>query len=274
MDVNSILGVVESAQVDGERGVARLRFSERAAAILNDIRDGIIRSISVGYVVNQRRVEKDPATGTRTIVATAWAGKEISLVAIGADPAAKVRGATIEQTHENEIRVIAQIAGLQADDMIARNLTLDQARAEAFEALKRRAGPSIRTAQPVVTPSGYDDPLFLRAAMADAIYMRINPAHNPAKRRARSLAAAWCGRRKNFSGFAASKPSGCRMPPSWIARSTAPAIFRCCWATLPTRWSRSRWPRRPRSSNRSAARRPLTISAIATRSSWGKRPRS
>jgi len=84
MDVNSILGVVESAQVDGERGVARLRFSERAAAILNDIRDGIIRSISVGYAVNQRRVEKDPATGIRTIVATAWTGKEISLVAIGA----------------------------------------------------------------------------------------------------------------------------------------------------------------------------------------------
>jgi phage major head subunit gpT-like protein/phage head maturation protease len=179
MDVNSILGVVESAQVDGERGVARLRFSERAAAILKDIRDGIIRSISVGYVVNQRRVEKDPATGMRTMVATAWTGKEISLVAIGADPAAKVRGATMEQSHENEIRVIAQIAGLQADDMIARNLTLDQARAEAFEALKRRAGPPIRTAQPVVAASGYDDPMFLRAAMADAIYMRINPTHKP-----------------------------------------------------------------------------------------------
>jgi phage major head subunit gpT-like protein/phage head maturation protease len=177
MDVNSILGVVENAQVDGERGTAVLRFSERSAAILNDIRDGIIRSISVGYVVNQRRVEKDPATGMRTIVATAWTGKEISLVAIGADPAAKVRGATMEQTHENEIRVIAQIAGLQADDMIARNLTLDQARAEAFEAMKRRAGPPIRTAQPAATANGYDDPMFLRAAMADAIYMRINLAH-------------------------------------------------------------------------------------------------
>ena len=177
MDVNSILGVVESAQVDGERGIAVLRFSERATALLNDIRDGIIRSVSVGYVVNQRRVEKDPSTGIRTIVATAWAGKEISLVAIGADPAAKVRGATMEQTHENEIRVIAQIAGLQADDMIARNLTLDQARAEAFEAMKRRAGPPIRTAQPAATANGYDDPMFLRAAMADAIYMRISPAH-------------------------------------------------------------------------------------------------
>jgi phage head maturation protease len=178
MDVNSILGVVESAQVDGERGTAVLRFSERAAAILNDIRDGIIRSISVGYVVNQRRVEKDPSTGIRTIVATAWAGKEISLVAIGADPAAKVRGEMMEQTHENEIRVIAQIAGLQADDMIARNLTLDQARAEAFEALKLRAGPPIRTAQPAATANGYDDPMFLRAAMADAIYMRIHCCPN------------------------------------------------------------------------------------------------
>ncbi|MCC7233702.1 MAG: HK97 family phage prohead protease [Bryobacterales bacterium] len=176
-DVNAVLGVVESAQVDGERGTATIRFSERAAAIMSDVRQGILRSLSVGYVINQRRVDKDAATGVRTITATRWTPKEISFVAIPADSAAKVRGEMMEQTNENEIRVIAQIAGLQADDLIARNLTLDQARAEAFEAIKRRAGPPIRSAQPAATANGYDDPMFLRAAMADAIYMRINPAH-------------------------------------------------------------------------------------------------
>ena len=179
-DVNAVLGVVESAQVDGERGTATIRFSERAMAVMNDVRQGILRSVSVGYVINQRRAEKDPTTGVRTVTATRWTPKEISFVAIPADSAAKVRGEMMEHTNENEIRVIAQIAGLQADDMIARNLTLDQARAEAFETMKRRSGPPIRTAQPVSLTAGYDDPVLLRAAIADAIYTRINPSHKPA----------------------------------------------------------------------------------------------
>ncbi len=178
-DVNAVLGVVESAVVDGERGIATIRFSERAMALMNDVRQGILRKLSVGYMVNQRRVEKDSTTGVRTITATRWTPKEISFVAIPADSAAKVRGEMMDHTNENEIRVIAQIAGLQSDDMIARNLTLDQARAEAFDAMKRRSGPPIRTAQPVVLAAGYDDPAFLRTAIADAIYTRINPAHQP-----------------------------------------------------------------------------------------------
>jgi phage major head subunit gpT-like protein/phage head maturation protease len=178
-DVNAVLGVVESAQVDGERGTATIRFSERATALMNDVRQGILRSVSVGYVINQRRAEKDPTTGVRTITAARWTPKEISFVAIPADSAAKVRGEMMEQTNENEIRVIAQIAGLQADDMIARNLSLDQARTEAFEAMKRRSGPPIRTAQPISLAAGYDDPMFLRSAMTDAIYTRMNPMHKP-----------------------------------------------------------------------------------------------
>jgi phage major head subunit gpT-like protein/phage head maturation protease len=178
-DVNAVLGVVEAAVVDGERGTATIRFSERATAVMNDVRQGILRSVSVGYVINQRRAEKDSTTGMRTVTATRWTPKEISFVAIPADSAAKVRGEMMEQTNENEIRVIAQIAGLQADDMIARNLSLDQARAEAFETMKRRSGPPIRTAQPISLAAGYDDPMFLRSAMADAVYTRINPTHKP-----------------------------------------------------------------------------------------------
>ncbi len=64
-DVNAVLGVVESAQVDGERGTAVIRFSERAAAVMNDVRQGILRSVSVGYVINQRLTEKDYTTSVR-----------------------------------------------------------------------------------------------------------------------------------------------------------------------------------------------------------------
>ncbi len=163
--MNAVLGVVESAQVDGERGTASIRFSERATAIMSDVRQGILRSVSVGYMINQKRLDKDPATGVRTLTATRWTPKEISFVAIPADSTAKVRGASMEQTNEIEIRVIAQIAGLQADDMIARNLTLDQARAEAFDAMKKRAGPPIRTAQPTTLVYTSSDMEQKRAAL-------------------------------------------------------------------------------------------------------------
>src|SRR5262252_7563443 len=49
-DVRQILGVVESSSVDGERGVATVRFSERpeVAGIVRDVGDGIISRVSVG----------------------------------------------------------------------------------------------------------------------------------------------------------------------------------------------------------------------------------
>jgi len=74
-DVNAVLGVVESAQVDGERGTAIIRFSERAMAVMNDVRQGILRSVSVGYVINQRRIVKDTTTGVRTLTAARWTRK-------------------------------------------------------------------------------------------------------------------------------------------------------------------------------------------------------
>ncbi|HXG47454.1 MAG TPA: prohead protease/major capsid protein fusion protein [Methylomirabilota bacterium] len=184
-DVNSILGVVETAQVDGQRGTATIRFSERAASIMADVRDGIIKSVSVGYVINQKRVDKDPTTGTRIITATRWTPKEISFVTIPADPAAKVRGDNMdkptERTHANEVRSIGELAGMSAEQtasMVERNLTPDEARREAFEHLKKRNGPPIRTAHPAhVRAIGYDDPVFLRNAMADALYVRVNHSH-------------------------------------------------------------------------------------------------
>lgn len=48
--VAAVLGVVEEASVDGQRGVARVRLSQRAelAGFRQDVSQGIIRSISAG----------------------------------------------------------------------------------------------------------------------------------------------------------------------------------------------------------------------------------
>src|ERR1700733_5261527 len=52
-DVSSVLGVVESAKVDGTKGTATVRFSKRPDVdpIFQDVKDKIIRNVSVGYSV-------------------------------------------------------------------------------------------------------------------------------------------------------------------------------------------------------------------------------
>jgi len=94
--LQSVLGVVEKAWLDGGRGMATVRFSERTAvdAVRSDVKNGIIRSVSVGYLVHKyerRRAAKDGELDV--LRAIDWEPIEISLVAVPADPGATVRAA-------------------------------------------------------------------------------------------------------------------------------------------------------------------------------------
>lgn len=76
------IGSVEGLQVSGRklRGVARFGTSNRANEIWNDVRDGIVRSVSVAYSIDDHEQEGD------TLRATRWTPHEVSLVAVPADP--------------------------------------------------------------------------------------------------------------------------------------------------------------------------------------------
>ncbi len=92
-NLGDIVGVVESAVVDEntKEGRAIVRFSNRddVTPIFNDVRDGIIRSVSVGYRVwNYERSEED---GNQILRATDWEPHELSLVPIPADAKAQLR---------------------------------------------------------------------------------------------------------------------------------------------------------------------------------------
>jgi hypothetical protein len=90
-DLRDIVGVVERAWLDGEQGRAVIRFSSRddVEPIFRDVRDGIIRSISVGYRVwKYERVEEGE---TQILRAVDWEPHELSLVPIPADAGAQVR---------------------------------------------------------------------------------------------------------------------------------------------------------------------------------------
>lgn len=92
-DVSDVLGVVESAEVNGGEGRARIRFSERAAVepVWQDVRAGIIRGISVGYSVHKWQVDRAEGDKLEKRTAVDWEPYELSLVPIPADAGAQVR---------------------------------------------------------------------------------------------------------------------------------------------------------------------------------------
>jgi hypothetical protein len=88
------IGVVVpgSARLEGGRGVATLRLSERPEleGIVADIRAGIIRNVSIGYAVHRYQVEQ--GQGERALWrAVDWEPFEVSFTPVPADPAAQSR---------------------------------------------------------------------------------------------------------------------------------------------------------------------------------------
>lgn len=94
MSLDSVIGVVERAWVQDGEGRAVVRFSDRADVqpIFNDVKNGIIRNISVGYRVHKMEDVTDKGAKMRTFRAVDWEPYELSAVAIPADAGAGFRG--------------------------------------------------------------------------------------------------------------------------------------------------------------------------------------
>jgi len=91
-DARDVVGVVESVEVGADR-VARalVRFgkSARAEEVWQDVRDGIRRNVSVGYIVHKAQAvgQRD---GIDTYRVTDWEPFEVSMVSVPADAAVGV----------------------------------------------------------------------------------------------------------------------------------------------------------------------------------------
>jgi len=94
-DLDDVIGVVERAWIEGNEGKAIVRFSQReeADAIFRDVKDGILRNISVGYAVHRYEVAEEEDDKLPTYIARDWEPMELSLVPIGFDDGAKIRSA-------------------------------------------------------------------------------------------------------------------------------------------------------------------------------------
>src|SRR5262245_27809909 len=87
------IGVVEDAWLEGGQGLARVRFSDRSDVqpIFNDVKNGIIRNVSVGYRVYKFQDVSGDNDTMKTLKAVDWEPMELSMVPIGADAGASVR---------------------------------------------------------------------------------------------------------------------------------------------------------------------------------------
>ncbi len=196
--LRDVIGVVDAAGVEGGAGWADVRFSARPEVqpVVDDVKAGVIRHVSVGYSVQKWLDGKDPSSGGRTRTAISWTPQEISFVPLPADPGASVRSSTVttDSTTTTDdagnragvntaIRTIAITAGLGApwaDGLIDTAATVEQARAAAFEELVRRGGGAIRT-QRAEVGTGSDDPAVQVQRMQEALVSRILPSQAPSE---------------------------------------------------------------------------------------------
>jgi hypothetical protein len=178
----AVLGVIEKAwRKDGEIR-ARIKLSARddVAGLVRDIRDGIIRNLSIGYRVT-KWADSTNSKGQRVRTALAWSIHESSFVSIGADSGATVRSITMPKKIKTgadpapevdvldtpaeptvaetraEIRDIIKRAGgtpEQADDLIDTDATVEQARAAAYGLMTARTTgiPRVRVINPGPSP--------------------------------------------------------------------------------------------------------------------------
>jgi hypothetical protein len=101
--INDQIGVVEpgTVNVSGKEARATVRFSKRDSVdpIWNDVRDGIIKNVSVGY--RTYKFEEEEGKGNKLPVRTAvdWEPFEVSLVPMPADAGAQVRNGDKSNTN-------------------------------------------------------------------------------------------------------------------------------------------------------------------------------
>lgn len=125
--VGDVLGAVvrDSARIEKRQAVASVRFSQRDAVgpVFQDVTDGIIGNVSVGYRVHKFVEETPKDGGIPTRTAIDWEPFEISMVPMPADIGARVRSGDKSEANPCVIETITR------DELIADQ---DRARRLAF----------------------------------------------------------------------------------------------------------------------------------------------
>ncbi len=105
----SRIGVVERAWLEDGRGHAEIRLSKRdeVEGFWQDVRDGILRNVSVAYRINERKLQEEHEDKPDLYRVTSWTPMEISLVDIPADPTVGV-GRSAEELNRDDSALSSQ----------------------------------------------------------------------------------------------------------------------------------------------------------------------
>lgn len=185
-ELRSVLAVVERAWLENGEGHAVVRFSQREDAdeVFRDVKDGILRNISVGYSVH-RYVLVESGDDTMPVYrAVDWEPMEISIVPVGFDDGAKVRSAKTPAEYEGrrfntlfesrEAQRPAEQPAAVASTNEENEMTEEEKRAaeelirrEAAETERKRATTIRATARKVGLDEAFADELVERGLAPD-----------------------------------------------------------------------------------------------------------
>lgn len=195
------------------------RRNPKAERLAGELEDGSRFGVSVGYTVDEWKETTDTKTGARTKTALHWTVHEISAVPVPADRLASTRNdnsmpTTAATTPENapgtpdtvpatpetaateraavttenradinqQIRAMAQPLGLErtwVDQQIDAGRTVEDARRSALDEMIRRGQQGSVQSHRIEIGNDYTDPDFRARTLGEALYARINRAHNP-----------------------------------------------------------------------------------------------
>ncbi len=157
------VGVVEKALIENGIGRAEVRLSKRAdlEGLRQDIADGIIRNVSVGYQIHERVLIQQNDDGPDEYRVTSWTPMEISFVPIPADATVGVGRSQEGQPMPNKATTTQPTpVTYTAEDLATRNADIQ----EAFGFFTERDGVNdllIRTlADPTITADAARDSLL------------------------------------------------------------------------------------------------------------------
>lgn len=113
--VTNQIGVVERAWIENGQGGATIRFSNRedVKGIVQDVKDGILKNVSIGYTVRKMEPEQMEGQEFPTYKAIDWEPFEISMVTVPADASAQVRSV---QDSIQSIEIVGQKIELKEEN--------------------------------------------------------------------------------------------------------------------------------------------------------------
>ncbi len=186
-DPNKVIGVVERAWIDDKtrRGFARVKFSRNSFAqeVLADVKDGVMRNVSVGYQI------ADMEQRGEDFVATRWSPYEISVVSIPADPhqtgigrqldsepAAPAAPTPPETEPEVQMENTPDVAAVRAE-AAAEAAKAERARISGITALTEKHGMADLGRQLIEGGRSLDE---ARAAVLDKLGAKVEPVSEKA----------------------------------------------------------------------------------------------